>query len=245
MSSPKTLAAAYAIAKRVYGHTLKREEGARTLHASNGVNLNSAKDLIDAYRHLRRGESFQRTLSQSDMEFYLENIYSNDGAPALQTALHSLWLHIAYYERTHGGKIMRNLRSVVGKYQSIAGAPELLQQVSTEFDKAVEKALSESIARRRKRLQNAPKKPPRVPITILGFARNPDVVAEVTMRAKGKCEGCKEKAPFLRRKDGTPYLEVHHIQQLADDGEDTVENAIALCPNCHRERHYGGSGAII
>jgi hypothetical protein len=96
MSSPKALATAYAIAKRVYEHTLKREDGARALHASNGVNLNSAKDLIDAYKHLRRGESFQRTLSRLDMDFYLENIYGNYGASALQTALHSLWLHIAY-----------------------------------------------------------------------------------------------------------------------------------------------------
>jgi 5-methylcytosine-specific restriction protein A len=239
MSSPKTLAAAYSIARRVYEQKLKREDGARALHASNSVNLNSAKDFIDAYKHLRRGESFQRTLSQTDMDFYLENIYANYGVSALQTALHSLWLHIAYYERTHGGKSMRSLRRVAGKYQSIAGAPEELARVSTEFDKAVGKSLSDTTARRRKRLKRAPKKPPRVPIIILGFARNPDVVAEVTMRAKGKCEGCKEKAPFLRRKDGTPYLEVHHIQQLADEGEDTVRNAIALCPNCHRERHYG------
>ena len=26
---------------------------------------------------------------------------------------------------------------------------------------------------------------------------------------------------------------------LADGGADTVENAIAVCPNCHRELHYG------
>ena len=26
---------------------------------------------------------------------------------------------------------------------------------------------------------------------------------------------------------------------LSNDGEDTVENAEALCPNCHREKHYG------
>src|ERR1700728_1130666 len=120
MSSHKTLAAAYAIAKRVYEHTLKREEGARILHADNGVNLNSAKDLIDAFKHLRRGESFQRTLSRPDMEFYLENIYLNYGASALQTALYSLWLHIGYYERSHGGRIMRNLRIVASNYQSIA-----------------------------------------------------------------------------------------------------------------------------
>jgi 5-methylcytosine-specific restriction protein A len=115
----------------------------------------------------------------------------------------------------------------------------MLEQVSKEFDNAVGKSLSDTTAQRRKRLQTALKTPPRVPIIIWGFARNPDVVAEVTMRAKGECEGCKEKAPFLRRKDETPYLEVHHIKQLADDGEDTVENAIALCPNCHRKKHYG------
>jgi 5-methylcytosine-specific restriction enzyme A len=26
---------------------------------------------------------------------------------------------------------------------------------------------------------------------------------------------------------------------LADDGPDIVENAVALCPNCHRRLHHG------
>jgi 5-methylcytosine-specific restriction protein A len=76
-------------------------------------------------------------------------------------------------------------------------------------------------------------------MVIIGFVRNPDVVAEVRIRANGKCEVCKKAAPFLRRSDGTHYLEVHHVKQLANDGDDTVENALAVCPNCHREKHYG------
>ena len=28
--------------------------------------------------------------------------------------------------------------------------------------------------------------------------------------------------------------------RLADGGPDTVENAVALCPNCHRRLHYSG-----
>lgn len=71
------------------------------------------------------------------------------------------------------------------------------------------------------------------------FNRNPDVVAEVLTRANGKCEGCSKPAPFKRKKDNSPYLEVHHKIPLAKDGEDKVENAIALCPNCHREKHHG------
>ncbi|MEE7094460.1 HNH endonuclease, partial [Escherichia coli O10] len=41
------------------------------------------------------------------------------------------------------------------------------------------------------------------------------------------------------QEDGTPFLEVHHIEWLSKGGEDSVENAIALCPNCHRQAHYG------
>jgi 5-methylcytosine-specific restriction protein A len=26
---------------------------------------------------------------------------------------------------------------------------------------------------------------------------------------------------------------------LRDGGSDTINNVIALCPNCHRKRHYG------
>ncbi|WP_434668019.1 HNH endonuclease [Paraburkholderia sp. A3BS-1L] len=43
-------------------------------------------------------------------------------------------------------------------------------------------------------------------------------------------------APFLRQ-GGTPYLEFHHIVQLADGGEDTAENAVAAGQNCHHQAH--------
>ena len=76
-------------------------------------------------------------------------------------------------------------------------------------------------------------------VTRAEFRRNPDVVAEVLARANGVCEGCGERAPFIRASDGTPYLEVHHVVMLADGGDDTVDNALGLCPNCHRKRHFG------
>lgn len=45
---------------------------------------------------------------------------------------------------------------------------------------------------------------------------------------------CDLPAPFKDKK-GRPYLESHHVIWLADDGADTIENAVALCPNCHRK----------
>ena len=71
------------------------------------------------------------------------------------------------------------------------------------------------------------------------FDRNQDIIDETLFRANGICERCNCKAPFCRASDNTPYLEVHHKKQLSHGGEDSLENAIALCPNCHREVHYG------
>lgn len=56
-------------------------------------------------------------------------------------------------------------------------------------------------------------------------------------RAKGRCESCMQEAPFLRP-TGEPFLEVHHIDRLADGGADHVDKVAAICPNCHRRCHY-------
>ena len=69
------------------------------------------------------------------------------------------------------------------------------------------------------------------------FVRDPGVRAWVRQQAKGLCEGCGEPAPF--EKSGQPFLEVHHVKPLSVGGTDTVDNTQALCPNCHRESHFG------
>lgn len=108
-----------------------------------------------------------------------------------------------------------------------------------DFEAKVAESQSISSQARQKRLSTASKIPERVPVISTAFRRNPDVVAEVLARAEGHCEECKLSAPFLRARDDTPYLEIHHKVTLADGGEDTVENAFALCPNCHRRLHFG------
>jgi len=57
-------------------------------------------------------------------------------------------------------------------------------------------------------------------------------------RADGICEYCQAQAPFTTSR-GLPYLEIHHIRQLADGGPDHPEFVIGVCPNCHRRAHYG------
>lgn len=114
----------------------------------------------------------------------------------------------------------------------------LSANVEKQFEEAVRSSLMDSATARRERLMRAPKLPNQTEVLSTAFQRNPDVVAEVLIRADGYCEKCKNPAPFLRRSDNSPYLEVHHVTPLADGGTDTVKNAVALCPNCHREAHY-------
>ncbi|WP_431066907.1 HNH endonuclease [Methylotuvimicrobium sp.] len=114
-----------------------------------------------------------------------------------------------------------------------------LNSVLDEFNLEVIKALKESPENRKRQIENAPKKPDKKTVETTIYIRNPYVVAEVLERAKGACERCKSTAPFKRKSDGSPYLEVHHTVPLSEDGDDTVENAVALCPNCHRELHFG------
>ena len=68
------------------------------------------------------------------------------------------------------------------------------------------------------------------------YARNEYVAEYARRRAAGKCELCEQPAPF-RRRNGEPYLESHHVKWLARGGSDTVDNTVALCPNCHRVMH--------
>ena len=90
-----------------------------------------------------------------------------------------------------------------------------------------------------KKLLDSPAYPQKVTKTSLGFNRNEYVIIATLNRANGVCELCDDKAPFIRAKNGTPFLEIHHVIPLSENGKDTVDNTVALCPNCHREAHLG------
>ncbi|WDV48183.1 HNH endonuclease signature motif containing protein [Clostridiaceae bacterium M8S5] len=114
-----------------------------------------------------------------------------------------------------------------------------LREYQLEIDKSVDVSRSDNSYKRKERLRNAISKPESMVVKTTVYKRNPDVIVEVLERANGYCEKCGSKAPFHRASDNSPYLEVHHNVPLAEGGTDTVDNAIAVCPNCHRELHYG------
>lgn len=102
---------------------------------------------------------------------------------------------------------------------------------------ALEKKVSALMRKRSLRVPKGQAKPPKVVGTVEQFARDAAVKAWVLKNAKGRCELCREKAPFKDDKR-MPFLELHHVHSLADGGPDTISNSVALCPNCHRACHH-------
>jgi 5-methylcytosine-specific restriction protein A len=92
---------------------------------------------------------------------------------------------------------------------------------------------------RKKALKNSNKssKPNKIVLTEYK-SRSIEIKKYALLRANGLCENCGKNAPFLNS-NNIPFLEVHHIFSLADDGPDHPINVAAICPNCHREAHYG------
>jgi 5-methylcytosine-specific restriction endonuclease McrA len=71
------------------------------------------------------------------------------------------------------------------------------------------------------------------------YDRNLTVVAGAIARSKGQCEMPDCTCETFLDDKGDPFLEVHHIKHLRNGGDDTLENAAALCPRHHRELHHG------
>lgn len=90
---------------------------------------------------------------------------------------------------------------------------------------------------REKAYEKGKKPKSKVEQQVIRRERRAAIKVYILKRANGVCEACKENAPFKNNKR-RPYLEAHHINQLADGGLDNPRKVIGICPNCHRRAHF-------
>ncbi|WP_240546465.1 HNH endonuclease [Paenibacillus artemisiicola] len=110
---------------------------------------------------------------------------------------------------------------------------EILDEVKVHQDKQARRLSSDEL---RERALHSRKSSTMMQNTVNVFYRDPYVSEYAKRRANGHCQLCGDVAPFHNKK-GEPFLETHHVKWLSRGGEDTVENTVALCPNCHRKMH--------
>ncbi|WP_431287445.1 HNH endonuclease [Roseateles chitinivorans] len=236
---------AYQIAQEVFEGRISKMEGAKQIGDRSMIEETSAGFLVAGYVHMRNGQLYNRGLNRSDTEYLIDRIAEAEGLKGLALALEALRLHIAYrkglgHSQRANEEILERQTRRLRAMENWPGSTVVdMSALNLQFSDRVAQSLLDSKEERRKRLLAAEQRPRRVIRLIEVFERNPDVVAEVLHRAKGHCESCGADAPFKRRRDGSPYLEVHHKRPLSEGGVDTVKNALALCPNCHRRMHFG------
>lgn len=113
-----------------------------------------------------------------------------------------------------------------------------------EFNKAVKEASEKPIDELRIIAEKKKSKASSSMLRAKVYHRDPSIAAYVKKRADGHCQLCGSSAPFID-KNGDPYLECHHIEWLSNGGIDSIDNCVALCPNCHRKMHILNSDADI
>ncbi|MBN3545096.1 HNH endonuclease [Fictibacillus barbaricus] len=119
-----------------------------------------------------------------------------------------------------------------GQQEPLIDSEDILSRAVTQ-EKKVRKLIDGKVA---ERAAFAPEKPGSRNVVSKVYERNAYISELAKRRAKGICQLCEQPAPFKDKK-GNPYLENHHIIWLANGGEDTIKNTVALCPNCHRKMH--------
>jgi 5-methylcytosine-specific restriction enzyme A len=229
------IVAVFDSAVRVYDDPECRPVELETLVNSHNINKGSATAFIQNYRCMRAGQRYTRAQNDEATAYFLDQIETRFGHSELQIALEAVRKHLVYYEALGKGKL-QYIRRILATY---AEQDFDFAQVDKIFRAEIDDALKLTSSQRIAKLTFAPKLPQKMLVSSYVYLRNPLVVADALARSNGKCEVCQKPAPFARRSNGTPYLEIHHRQRLADDGEDTLENVFALCPNCHRKAHFG------
>lgn len=138
------------------------------------------------------------------------------------------WLSGLQPAKNVGIKIATQIEELIAKTEAVNVIPTV----------AFEIAVREGVNNKKQIQPSGNHDPKTTTSSITQYQRDPAVKAWILKEADGICECCNQKSPF-KGIDGTPYLEVHHVRKLAEKGSDTITNAIAVCPNCHRELHYG------
>jgi len=80
--------------------------------------------------------------------------------------------------------------------------------------------------------------PSKIEQKIQTYKRNNLLRSYIKQRSNYTCEMPKCNYASFTKSNGEKYIEIHHIMPLSEGGEDSIENTIALCPNCHREIHH-------
>ena len=216
---------------------------AASLHSKLGGNKRQIEIGILFFARCRTGNKHHFGLTKDAARFALEQAVETGDPVILQKTTWCIEDYVAWSENVDGNR-RPGIRIILSDYANTKLKPQAFLDAETfkaDSDREALEAQNLSDEELKSRATRSDGKPvQKVKVVSYAYSRNQFVRELALRRANGSCEriDCPNPAPF-QRIDGRTFLEVHHTVPLAEGGPDTIENAIALCPNCHREAHYG------
>ncbi|WP_347880275.1 HNH endonuclease [Vibrio alginolyticus] len=141
------------------------------------------------------------------------------------------------YSETQDDKEGNPRKAYVFPLKLLSGERQVEKQDRDNVEKVrVRKAKKLTLEELKALAEKGGKTAPRYQQQSTSYERNVWVAEFAKRLANGQCQLCMKPAPFKNTK-GEPYLETHHIVWLSKGGDDTAENTVALCPNCHKKMH--------
>jgi|TARA_B110000261_G_scaffold154219_1_gene185617 5-methylcytosine-specific restriction enzyme A len=212
----------YDIGKKFFQKKITLQEGTESL-SNLAMNRNSAVDYIYLYSNLIQGKLYTRTSNAYGTEYYLTNIYEENGIQGLENGLLSLLQHIEYYE-DKAGVTLNKQRSIYENFLEIVDKePEL-----TVYPDDIDDSITYSEGKAKKVLVNS-------------YERNPHARKKCIEHYGLNCQVCDFNFEDKFGELGRNFIHVHHIVDISTIGNkysvDPITDLVPVCPNCHAMLH--------
>jgi len=226
---------AFKIADNVYNKRMTLTEGRNWLVDNCGFNPNTAADLINDFRYLMNGESYERTLNGFYTAYYLQNIYEAYGQDRLGKAISALEQHIDYYEG-HYKATMHKLRGILFSFTRLLAdsSEDRIEQSAIEQELEEGEWTKDALAAKIQSLETD--KVEVIVLKGLAFKRKNWIIALIKELRDHRCQICDIQ---ILKRTGGYYIEAAHITAKASGGVERRDNILILCPNHHKEFDLG------
>lgn len=213
---------AYDLGLKVYRDEMRLKDAKEEL-AAQGMNPNSANNLLRNLQHIRRGERYRRAMSTANTDDFLVWIRRDYGDVGHAKAVSAFRQHIEYFTGIKGDKLASH-REVLAKHEA------LLPAASGFFDSPEEIPASTTHLEGKVRQ-----------VLVNTYERNPAARAKCIAHYGTACFVCSFDFGTTYGDIGEGFIHVHHLREISSIGNeyeiDPIEDLRPVCPNCHAMLH--------
>lgn len=214
---------AYDLGLSVYRDERRLKEAKEEL-AVQGMNPNSANNLLRNLQHILRGERYRRAMSTANTDDFLNWIRRDFGEEGHVKAVSAFRQHLEYYTGLKGDKLASH-REVLAKHEALLppatgffDSPEEIPSSTTHLEGNVRQVLVNS------------------------YERNPAARDKCLARYGTACSVCSFDFGTKYGDIGAGFIHVHHLREISSIGKeyevDPIEDLRPVCPNCHAMLHH-------